>query len=187
MKPCSSCPFQPTAVRGLWHPAHYLLIAYLGSVRDFSDLSDFSMSMGCHKFNGVVKPNHAGHTPRCGGWVRAARDSFAIRMKLRRMSRAEIAEMDDGAEVLSPEEMARVNGLDLDRLPPLAYIPGDNRYPTPDAWIRAVVELRAKLDADKEYAREFIVPGSPLDIGVDDDDIIAALGDEAAARYAARE
>jgi len=30
MKPCKSCPFQPDALLGLWEPAHYLLIAYLG-------------------------------------------------------------------------------------------------------------------------------------------------------------
>ena len=188
MKPCKSCPFQPSAVRGLWHPAHYLLIAYLGSVKSFVNLESFSLSMGCHQFNGVVRPNPTGATPRCGGWVRAARDSFSLTMRLRsgKLSRAERAEMEDGEAVLSPEEMARVNGLDMDRLPPLEWTPGDPRYPHPDDWTRASVELRARIEADKEYARTFVVPGSPLDLGVDDDAIRAALGDEAADRYQER-
>jgi hypothetical protein len=186
MKPCSSCPFQPSALRGLWSPAHYLLIAYLGSVRDFTEQSDIPRSMGCHKFNGVVGQAPGGKPPRCGGWVRAARDSFPLRMKMPWMSEAELAELDDGIAVLTPEDMARLNGLDMARLPPLAWEPGDARYPRPADWVRAVVELRVRLELDPEHARTFVVPGSPLDIGVDDDDIRAALGDEAADRYAAR-
>lgn len=191
MKPCKSCPFQPSAVRGLWHPAHYLLIAYLGSVVDYTEPGDVNRSMGCHRFNGVVQPNPTGATPRCGGWIRAARDSIPLRMSLMLRGRTwtpqERAELDDGAEVLSPEEMARVNGLDMARLPPLSWTPGDPRYPHPDDWKRAVVELRVRIEADEEYARTFVVPGSPLDIGVDDEDIRAALGDTAADRYQERD
>lgn len=186
MKPCKSCPFQPTAKLGLWDPAHYLLIAYLGSVREFVEPSDLSTSMGCHQFNGVVRPNPSGATPRCGGWVRAAFDSFAMRMARSRMTPAELAELDDDAAVLSPEDMARLNGLDMRRVPPLSWNPGDRRYPTQESWRHAVSKLRASLTRNPRLARTYVVPGSPLDIGVSDEDIREALGDEAAERYAAR-
>lgn len=184
MKPCSSCPFQPDAPRGLWHPAHYLLIAYLGSVRDFVDPGTLFRSMGCHKFNGIVGKNPAGPPPRCGGWVRAAHDSLKVTLD-RRAGRTEDDD-DTTTAVLSPEEMAYYNGLDVERLPPLSFDPRGTRYATYNDWQAAHIELRAKLEADPEYAREFVVPGSPLDIGISDEAVRAALGDNAADRYGRR-
>lgn len=190
MKPCSSCPFAPESPPGLWHPAHYLLIAYLGSLKGFAEGSDAFRSMGCHKFNGIVGKAPAGTAVRCGGWVRAARESFPVQMltKFGRFSQTEIDEMHDGCSVLSPIEMARINGLDVDRLPPLEWTPElRDRYPHPDDWIQEVVELRVRIELDKEYARTFVVPGSPLDMGVSDETIRAALGDKAADRYEERD
>lgn len=184
MKPCRACPFLKDAPPGLWEPAHYLLIAYLGSVRSYVDKRDARM-MGCHKFNGVVGPKPE-HPPLCGGWLRAAQDGIALTLALRmgRLDAEAAEEMDDGVPVLSVEEMARVNGLDVDRLPPLDWSPDvRDRYPHPDDWAREVHDLRSRLERDPAAAREFVVPGSPLDVGVSDKVVAEALGQEAAVKY----
>ncbi len=173
MKPCKSCPFNPDAVRGVWHPAHYLLIAYLGSIKVF--IGEFRLeTMGCHHWNGALHDPKPGPMPHCGGWIRAGKDSFTMTM-LRRLGRLpmdETLEIEDGTPVLSPEDMARLNGLDMSRIPPLDYDPDDGRYASYDAWRDQVVELREKLREDPDYARTFVLPGTPLDINVDDEDAV---------------
>lgn len=185
MKPCRSCPFRPKAQRGLWVPAHYLLIAYLGSVEDFV-APGAHPSMGCHKSNEVMSGLF--RTPPkskwCGGWIRAARNSMAARIAAFDMPAAEREEMQDRVAVLTPSEMARVNGLDMDRLPPLAWPYGSSRYPTFDSWRDEILELRRRLVADPDYAQTFVVPGSPLDVGATPDQVRDALGVRAARRYA---
>jgi hypothetical protein len=43
--------------------------------------------------------------------------------------------------------------------------------------------LRTLLERDPSAAREFVVPGSPLDVGVSDDVVVEALGETAAKKY----
>ena len=175
MKPCSSCPFKKEAVRGLWHPAHYLAIAYLGS----ADVP--GGSMGCHKFNGVVNDKLTPEkSPPCGGWIRAARDAVNVRIRVA-TGGIDPNEPFDGEEVLSVVEMARVNGLDVDRLPPLTWNPESGVRHVD--WVRSIIDLKARLTADPELARDYIVPGSPLDIGVSPAQVAEALGAEAARAY----
>lgn len=186
VKPCASCPFLPSAPTGFWHPSHYLLIAYLGSVRTPVESMDASYRMGCHKHNSVIQPDRSGVPPRCGGWLRAARDAIAVQIPLRlgRLSPEELRDLEDDVLVLSPEEMARANGLDLARLPPLDWNPADPRYPTFRDWAVAVLVLRTQLADDPELAREYVVPGSPLDRSVSQEEVERALGPAAAERYA---
>lgn len=188
MKPCKNCPFRPRAPLGMWHPVEYLLVAYLGSVKTYTEPRDIFSTMGCHEFNGITRVG-AEASPRCGGWLRAARDSLPLTMQARlgKLTQGELAEMEDGAHVLSPEDMARANGLDVDRLPPLEWAPGDERYPTLDDWSMAVLDLRERLRADPEHARTYVIPGSPLDVGTSDEVIRGCFGEEALQRYKARE
>lgn len=181
MKPCKSCPFLPESQLGLWSAAHYLLIAYLGSVRDFVE-GAVETSMGCHQHNGILRPAPA-KPPRCGGWLRAARDSYGltIRSRLGMLDAAERAEMNDAIFVLSPEDMARLNGLDMSRLPPLAAPIG--KYAE---WRAEVEALKQRLREDPSYADTFVLPGSPLALGVTADQIEAALGSRAADLYDSR-
>lgn len=179
MKPCDSCPFRKTALLGLWHPAHYLLIAYLGSVRDFVDESALTERMGCHKFGGALRREHEiENPPLCAGWLRGAPRSFAVKVAVA-MGRVTCEDLVRDREVMSPETMAEVNGLDMARLPPLSWSPGDPRYPTFGDWTRTVQDLRTRLKADPEYARTFVIPGSPLDIGVNNEQVRGALGPRA--------
>lgn len=189
MKPCKNCPFLSKSPLGLWHPVEYLLVAYLGSVQDFVELRDLGSSMGCHQYNGITQEKPAGESPRCGGWLRAAKGSFTLQMQARmgKISEAELAEMEDGTPVMSPEELAAANGLDLEWLPPLRWRPGDPRYPTPSDWMSAIQDLRAQLREEPELAYTFVVPGSPLDRKTKDEDIRRAFGEAALQRYKARE
>jgi len=188
VKPCKNCPFQPHAPLGMWHPVEYLLVAYLGSTVTFVEPRDIFSTMGCHEFNGVTRIG-VGASPRCGGWLRAAQRSFPLTMQARfgKITRGELAEMEDGTPVLSPEDMARANGLDVDRLPPLEWVPGDERYPTLDDWTAAVLDLRKRLRSDPEHARTYVIPGSPLDARVSDEVIRGCFGEEALQRYKSRE
>ena len=171
MKPCKSCPFRPDSLPGLWSPAHYIGIAYLGS----ADIP--GPSMGCHSFNGMVNPAlSAEKPPLCGGWVRAARDSVQIRLAVMFGGQDE-DECFDSEAVMSPEEMARQNGVDVDMLPPLRYDP--TRYPGATGmaeWASEIIALRNQLHEDPESAWEYVLPGSPLDIGVSESQIAEALG-----------
>lgn len=177
MKPCKACPFRPDAPHGLWSPAHYLAIAYLGSVRDPIPALMVSV-MGCHQWNGVVHDKlKLQDAPICGGWVRAAHDSLAVRLRLHTPA---YADAFDGEPVLSPEGMARANGLDVDRLPPLHY--DRERYETFDAWAAEVLSVRARCMADEEYARSFVLADSPLANGPDFEDVVAAFDPEAVVR-----
>ncbi len=175
-RPCKSCPFQPTAFRGLWHPSHYLLIAYLGSVRDWIPGCE-QLAMNCHQ-----RPGNRSAAGRCGGWARAARESLPVCIGVA-FGKIDQDAYDD-TPVLSPEEMARVNGLDMARIPPLSWSPDDPRYPSHDAWVDAIIDLRAKLEADPEHARSYVLPGSPLDVGPSPDEVVEALGPKLAAVYA---
>lgn len=189
MKPCKNCPFLPQAPLGMWHPVEYLLIAYLGSVKTFVEPRDINSTMGCHEFNGITRETATQSGPRCGGWIRSAKSSFSLTMQSRlgKISKPELAEMGDGILVFSPEEMARANGLDVDRLPPLEWLPGDERYPTVGDWMLAVQGLRTKLREDPEYARVFVVPGSPLDRGTSEAVIRKCFGEAALRRYKCQE
>lgn len=166
MKPCANCPFLPSAPLGAWHPAEYLRVAYLGSVGSYADDADTNTVMNCHKSSRVCSGGRPVKPKVCGGWIRAAHDSFPLKIAawIGRISRAERAEaVSDDVAVLSPVEMARANGLDVDRLPPLDWsIEVMDRYPTPQDWQRAISELRERVRLDPEYARTFVLPGSPL-------------------------
>lgn len=181
MKPCKSCPFRPDALSGLWHPAHYLAIAYLGSA-DVPGL--ITTSMGCHQWNGVVSDaRQPEDTPLCGGWIRAANGTINMRLKML-SGRADPDEVFDDEPRLSVEEMARVNGLDMDRLPPLRWDQTTaERYADPEEWMSAVLALRQACLDDPDIAFGYVVPGSPLANGVDRDEVAAVMGDEVAARY----
>lgn len=187
MKPCAACPFLSAAPAGFWSPAHYLLIAYLGSVEAFVEADDIVRSMGCHKFNSVLTPK-PGSVPRCGGWIRAARNSFAVQMaqRLGRMSDDEVEESYDDTPVMTPEAMLAQNGFDMTKVPPLRWARGDARYPSALDWEAAVRELREELRADPEAARRYLVPGGPCDREVTDAEVRKVLGELAAARYRAR-
>lgn len=162
MKPCKSCPFRRDARHGLWEPAHYLLIAYLGS----ADGAGPIRTMACHQFNGKTKRSiDPKIPPPCVGWVRAARHTVAARIVV--YVRKQIGEKEvygeDCREIMSPEEMARVNGIDLDHpeIPPLQWKheSGESYFD----WLSRHQTLREKLEKDAEYARKFVLPGSPLD------------------------
>lgn len=190
MKPCSSCPFRADAQVGLWEPAHYLLIAYLGSLSDPVP-AVFGMTMGCHKYNEVLQPGFRGQPPMCTGWLLAAPDAQSIRFAaiLGRLSPEEQAAVFGAArstEVLSPEEMLRVNGFDMDRIPPRSWSKNDPRYPTFDAWAGEVTALATKLRRRPATAWEYVLPGSPLHRGVSPEQVEQALGPAAARRYTKR-
>ena len=113
----------------------------------------------------------------CGGWIRAARDSIAVRIAV--MVRGEIGEDDlyDGYDVMSPEEMARVNGIDLDNpeIPPLRW--SHKSGESYSDWVSRHRKLREKLQKDPEYARRFVLPGSPLDNPPTPEEIDAIFGE----------
>jgi hypothetical protein len=180
MKPCKSCPFRRDARHGLWSPAHYLLIAYLGS----ADTPPSPVpTMGCHQFNGKsnkafepeIPPMFSTGRDLCGGWIRAARDSIAVRIAV--MVRGEIDDVYDGYDVMSPEEMARVNGIDLDNpeIPPLrwSHESGESYFD----WLSRHRTLREKIQKNQEYARRFVLPGSPLDNPPTSEEIDAIFGE----------
>lgn len=182
MKPCSSCPFSPTAPLGLWHPAHYLEIAYLGSVDTYVEQADLHTAMACHKANDVLQPERKGPLPLCGGWLHAAPDSFRARGAC---ARHQIdLETDSRVSVLSPREMMARNGFDLPRLPPLRWMIGeDARYPEFTGWASAVVSLRRALRRNPDLAWGFVLPGTPLARGARGEDLLIAFGPEGARRY----
>jgi len=178
MKPCKSCPFRSDAPRGLWDPAHYLAIAYLGST------SVSAWSMGCHQYGPQgPKETRGKDGPPCGGWIRAASDSPGVRISV--LMGGQPSECFDGTPVLSPEEMARANGLDVDRLPPLEWTPeyGEQSGQSPTDWASEVHDLRAAILDNPELAHEYVVPGSPLDEGPTYSQIEEALGTEAADHF----
>jgi len=157
MKPCKSCPFRKDSRHGLWSAAHYLLVAYLQSA-DIPSLP----SMGCHQYNGKVKPSlKAEVSPYCGGWIRAAKDNVAIGIRVA-FGRIDNDEIHDGYDVMSPEEMAKTNGIDMTRVPALRFDHRNQDVQSYVEWLNEHTELRNRLRADPEYARTFIVPGSPL-------------------------
>lgn len=174
MKPCKSCPFRRDARHGLWSPAHYLLIAYLGS----ADMVGVT-TMGCHQFNGKSNKGFEPEIPPlCGGWIRAARYTVAVKIAI--YVRGEIGEDEvygDECDVMSPEEMARVNGIDLDNpeIPPLrwSHESGESYLD----WLSRHQTLREKLQKDPEYARRFVLPGSPLDNPPTPEEIDAIFGE----------
>ena len=180
MKPCKACPFRPDAPHGLWAAAHYLAIAYLGSVTDpIPEL--LGQSMGCHEWNGRLSPNRQPEdTPRCGGWVRAARDSLNVRLAMA-FSGLDPEEVYDDTPVLSPRDMAEANGLDVGLLPDLHYDPGSGQ--TYDEWKDGIVALRQAVLDDPTVALDYVVPGSPLALGVERDDVVRAFGEAAASTY----
>lgn len=182
MKPCKSCPFNRESLPGMWEAAHYLGIAYL-SCADTPRL--ISARMGCHQWNGIVHPSRQpGDTPLCGGWMRAARESLAIRMAMF-SGRADPAEVHDDTPVMTPEEMCRANGFDMDRLPPLKWDPRihRDRYPTYQDWETEVVELREAIMDDPQVAFEYVLDGSPLALGVTREKVAAAMGEDVACAY----
>ncbi len=182
MKPCKSCPFMPTALPGLWDAAHYLAIAYLGSA-DVPRL--IGTRMGCHQWNGHLSKDRSAPVPTCGGWVRAARNtSLAIRYGVYVGSIDAADVQDEGVQVLTPEDMLRQNGIDVDRLPPLQWSPAAAaRWGSHDEWSKTVLDLRAQMLADPSLAREYVLPGSPLSIGVTRDQVAEFMGEAAARAY----
>ena len=181
MKPCKSCPFSPDALPGLWEPAHYLLIAYLGS----TDLltSGPLRSMGCHQWNGVISEKRKDtDAPRCGGWIRSARDAMAIQL-LVRLGRIDGDETEDGTPVLTPEQMLESNGFDMSRIPPRKFDHRDKRYASYQEWESAILTLRAALTDSPDFARTFVKPGSPLDVGVTREQVAAFGGEQMAQAY----
>jgi hypothetical protein len=157
-----------------------LAIAYLGSADCAAQMQE---SMGCHQWNGHVNESRQpADTPLCGGWIRAARGTIAVRLRLIAGS-VDVEDIMDLGGTMSVEEMARVNGLDVDRLPPLAYDHLSDRYASHAEWTNAVVTLRQAILATPDLAWEYVIPGSPLAEGVDRDQVAAAMGEEAASRY----
>ena len=159
MKPCGSCPFRRSAIRGLWVPDHYLRIAYLGSAETLG-----APTMGCHKHN--KRP--AEEVPLCSGWLRSAgRRNIAVRLYIL-TGKLDPAETERAPDVMSPEEMVRVNGLDLSRLPPLRWSP--DLGVTYEEWTEAHAALRRQLRDDPDLAWTYVLPDSPLARGVRLDD-----------------
>jgi len=183
VRPCKSCPFRADTLLGLWEAAHYVAIAYLGSADNPLLAAD---TMGCHKWNGIVdarrKPENS---PVCGGWIRAARDAPVIRLLAIR-GRIDPGDLDDMDGILSVEEMARNNGIDTDKLPPLRWRPRLEGWPDPQAWMEAIVTLRKQILAQPELALQYVIPGSPLDRRPTEAQICAALGTHAAEAYCAK-
>lgn len=182
MKPCKSCPFSPQALPGLWSPAHYLLIAYLGSA---DHVSFIGKTMGCHQWNGVTRPGLSPKdSPACGGWVRAARTtSLALRVAAA-YGRIDMADLNDNrTAVLTPAAMLEINGFDMTRIPPLTWSPDDSRYPTYGHWEAALLAIVAEVSDNPEAAGSYVLPGSPLASPISRDAVAATLGEAAAARY----
>ena len=114
-KPCKSCPFRKDAPLGLWHPEHYIRVAYLGS----ADLTDMN-PMGCHQYNGKTNPKLRGEKiPPCIGWY-LSRDSIGSRLEVLNR-RIDPNEIDRTFEVMSPEDLLLANGIDLELLPTLEW------------------------------------------------------------------
>lgn len=180
--PCSSCPFRRDAQVALWEPAHYLLIAYLGSATDPVP-SLLGASMGCHKYNEVIQPGFNGRPPMCAGWLLAAPDALYLRI-VQRVHGIDTDASSEGVDILSPEEMLRVNGFDMERIPPRGWRLGDPRYPTFGHWSNEVAALAEQLRRDPDAAWEYVLPGSPLRRGVSPEQVQKALGAAAALRYA---
>jgi hypothetical protein len=182
MKPCKSCPFHTETLAGMWEPAHYLGVAYLMCL-DHADV--IHESMGCHQWNGKVNEKLTQEdSPICGGWMRSAKGTLAMRLKFA-FDKADPAEAHDGFPVMTPEEMMRHNGFDMDKLPPLkweSHNPAHRaRYPSYGDWETEVLALRAAVRADPEVAREYALPGGPLET-VTREEIAAFIGEEVTAR-----
>lgn len=125
--------------------------------------------MGCHQWNGNYNPSRLPKdSPPCGGWVRVAQDSVAVRL-LVLSGRVGPEDLDDKLVDLFPDvqTMLRVNGIDVDALPPL-------RPPFPpeqdllQKWIGSVIALRERLEKDPDLAYAYVLPGSPTSFGMDD-------------------
>jgi hypothetical protein len=174
MKPCACCPFRADAPLGIWEASHYLAIAYLGS----ADIGELAVRvMGCHRFNGVMHPKLLPEkSPVCGGWARAARNTPAIRLAAM-MGRVSISDLEDTEGILSPEAMAERNGLDLERLPPLTWRPGLRAWPNWSDWVSHTIELRSAVLDNPQIALDYVLPGSPLDLGVSRDTVRKHLGE----------
>lgn len=156
-KPCKTCPFRPDAPLGVWHPAAYLGIAYLGSIPEVVGVQSLR-GMACHQGLRLREKDPEAELPPCRGWMRAAPDSAALR--IRRGLGYLPDEAADDYPVLSPEEMAQRNGLH--RLPPLVWAEGDPVYPTLWAWQAAVQGIWDLLAEKENYAYAWVAPGSPL-------------------------
>jgi hypothetical protein len=187
MKPCKSCPFNRESLPGLWSPAHYLGIAYLSCADTAAMIRN---RMGCHQWNGIVHPaRRPEDTPLCGGWMRAARESLAIRLAIMSGS-ADPDEVFDEVEVMTPWEMLEVNGFDMTHIPPLKWEPWRpehlERWPTQQDWENEVVGLYEGIQFDPKLAREYVKPGSPLDAGVTREEVVEFMGEEVAERYFGR-
>lgn len=163
MKPCSSCPFTPSATLGKWAPHHLIAISYL--------LSGDSVlgTMGCHFWDGSHPGRMPEDSPACGGWIRVARETPTIRLM---MATGQINpdEPYSDLENLFPdvETMLRWNGIDVDRLPPLKCPPVRTAEDVVN-WQRSILDLKARIDANQEVAWAYVLPGSPMTFGVDDD------------------
>jgi len=182
MKPCKSCPFNRESLPGMWEAAHYLGIAYL-SCADTPAV--MQARMGCHQWNGTVHPSRQPEdTPLCGGWMRAARESLAIRIAMT-FGKADPDEVYDDLPVMSPEEMCRINGFDMDRLPPLKWDPRTHRdrYPTYQDWETEVVELRDSIMEDPSVALDYVLDDSPLSRGVTREEVASVMGEDVARAY----
>lgn len=162
IKPCPTCPFRRSALLGLWDPAH-LLMTYLDSATRRLDPVG---RMGCHKWNGRVGPGAPDDSPPCGGWVRVARDAAALPYDPPEVPEDLAADLYD-----SVEEMLEANGLDVGRLPPRAP-PKDDFV----LWYDAMHDLRMVVGFVPEFARAYVVPGSPLDLGVTGEEIEEFMG-----------
>lgn len=181
MKPCKSCPFSHESLPGMWEAAHYLAIAYLGSANHHSLMNT---TMGCHQWNGIVKPGLSRESgERCGGWLRAAKHTSLSIHLLAMTGKVSMDDLTDDIEVMSPAEMAAAQGLDMERLPPLDWAGPTDRYPTYGDWEAELLTLRATILSDPSVALAYVLPGSPLDVGVTYEQVAAHIGDDAARRY----
>lgn len=163
MRPCTTCPFLMTSTLGLWHPAHLIQIAYLLSAQ-----VPHQGSMGCHEWNGKHPGRDPQNSPPCGGWVRVAHDSIGVRLLLRsgQVAAGDLDDVEGLALYADVTSMLYFNGIDIDKLPQLDQ-PRTKRSIM--RWLEEIDGINKLITMDKETARFFIMEGSPLAWGVDDD------------------
>lgn len=174
IKPCDTCPFRKTSLLGLWQSSH-ILATYV----DSSAASIPPRKMGCHKYNGLLKPNlPTENSPACGGWIRRAWDSPAVRFynvihDVDYPRDFDPKSMDE--ELWTVEELAEQNGLDMSKLMPLEWSK-DLDVPYED-WTGHFRMLRRICEEFPQFIdAHLVVEGSPLDVGVTEAQIQDFMG-----------
>jgi hypothetical protein len=171
--PCDTCPFRKTSLLGVWQAAH-LVMTYVFS--SYASLQP--KKMGCHKYNGMIKPRlSAATSPPCGGWVRAAWGSPMVRfLEIAHDMRYpnDFDPNDHADELWTVEELLQKNGIRMDKMPPLQWSPDCGM--TLEEWNEKMSLFASMVHMPEVIDATLVVEGSPLDRGVTTEQIETFFG-----------